>query len=278
MSVIAYDRPVKDLIAALSATGHVTHTAYRKTSVTLHHNGARLSHEGVLAVWQTREASTQFDADGAGAIAQFVNVNEYAWSCGNTEGNMRSIHIEMANSALAPGWTVGEATWKSAARLAGWLFAKVIGVRPDASNFFVHSHWFATSCAGPYIASLWSLIMAAAQASYDNFKGVVPSTTTTTEAVPDMDANQAAQLANIENLVNWAFSDGSKTPFSDRGEITHRLRSIDANTVNARMDPAVFAAAVVKAMPAAVTTGTMAANPAELEAIVRKVFADAGTP
>lgn len=173
-ATIAYDRPVKNLIDQLSATGHVTHTAYRKTSVTLHHNGGRLSHEDVLRVWQVRPASAHFDADGAGAIAEFVKVNEYAWAAGNTQGNISSIHIEMQNATTAPGWTVSPTTWKAAARLAGWLFAKVIGVRPNGGNFFVHSHWCSTACAGPYITSVWSPIMAEAQAAYDYFKGVVP--------------------------------------------------------------------------------------------------------
>lgn len=174
MTTIAYDMPIKDLVAQLSATGHVTHTEYKKTSVTLHHNGGRLSHEGVLNVWRTREASAQFDADGVGAIAQFVKVNEYAWAAGNTQGNMSSIHIEMANSTLAPSWGVAEVTWRSAARLAGWLFAKVIGVRPNSSNFFVHSHWYSTECAGPYINSAWNQVMIWCQRAYDYFKGSHP--------------------------------------------------------------------------------------------------------
>jgi peptidoglycan hydrolase-like protein with peptidoglycan-binding domain len=174
MTTIAYDQPVKDLIAQLDATYHVTHTAYRKTSVTLHHNGGRLSHEGVLDVWRTREASAHFDSDLSGAIAQFVRVNEYAWAVGDTEGNMSSISIEMADSTLAPSWIVADATWKSAARLAGWLFARVIGARPSSSNFFVHSHWSSTDCAGPYIRSIWNSIMATTQVAYDFFTGSHP--------------------------------------------------------------------------------------------------------
>lgn len=170
MTVIAYDKPVKDLIAQLNATGHVTHNAYRKTSVTLHHNGGRLSHEGVLSVWKSRPASAHFDVDAAGAIAQYVKINEYAWATGNTFGNMSSISIEMANATLGPNWTVAPATWNSAARLAGWVFAKVFGVRPDSSNFFVHHHWSSTACAGPYIDAVMPSIMAEAQGAYDFFK------------------------------------------------------------------------------------------------------------
>src|SRR4051794_21757579 len=130
MTTIAYDKPVQDFIAGLDATGHVTHTAYRKTSVTFHHNGGRLSLQGCLDVWKTRPASALFDVDGQGRLGQYVRVNEYAWATGNTEGNKSSISIEMANATTAPDWTVAEVTWKEAARLAGWLFARVIGVAP----------------------------------------------------------------------------------------------------------------------------------------------------
>lgn len=169
MTTINYDQPVKDLIAEHNKSGHVTHKSYKKKSVTLHHNGGRLSHEGILNVWKTRPASAHFDCDKNGKVAQYVKVNEYAWAAGNTQGNIESIHIEMANETLAPEWRVAEATWKSAARLAGWLFAKVIKARPSNSNFFVHNHWKATICAGPHIKKVWPKIMAEAQRAYDEF-------------------------------------------------------------------------------------------------------------
>lgn len=167
---IAYDKHVENFIDQLSATGHVTHTAYKKTSVTLHHNGGRLSHQGVLNVWKTRPASAHFDVDASGAVAQYVKVNEYAWAVGNKAGNQSTISIEMADATLAPGWTVADATWKGAARLAGWLFYKVVGARPTKSNFFYHHHWSATACAGPYMDKIYDKVLSAAQSSYDAFK------------------------------------------------------------------------------------------------------------
>lgn len=169
MSTINYDKHVTDLIDELSDTGHVTHRSYKKTSVTLHHNAGRLSHQGVLNVWKTRPASAHFDIDRNGSVAQYVKVNEYAWAVGNTEGNMRSISIEMANSKLSPSWEVGEETWRSAARLAGWLFAKVIGKRPSKDNFFYHHHWYQTSCAGPFMDKIYTDVLNEAQSSYDYF-------------------------------------------------------------------------------------------------------------
>lgn len=170
-AVIQYDRPVKNLIDALSRTGHVTHTAYKKTSVTFHHNAGRLSHEGVLNVWKTRPASAHFDIDGKGAACQYVKVNEYAWAAGDGEGNRKSIHIEMANSAVGGDWPVAPITWKAAARLAGWLFAKVIGHAPTKENVFFHSRWRNTACAGPYMKSVYNKLLSEVQKAYAYFKG-----------------------------------------------------------------------------------------------------------
>lgn len=169
--VANYDKGVKNLIGGLNATGHVTHTKFRKDIVTVHHNGGRLSHEGVLNVWKTRPASAHFDVDAAGNVAQYVEMNEYAWACGNTEGNQRSISIEMCNSATSGNWPVSETTWRSAARLAGWIHAKVFGFRPTAASIVPHHHWKATTCAGPYMDGQFNNFIAVAQQAFDFFKG-----------------------------------------------------------------------------------------------------------
>jgi hypothetical protein len=173
MTTIAYDQHIEDFIAGLDATKHVTHTAYRKSSVTFHHNGGRLSLQGILDVWKTREASAHFQSDGEGRLGQYVRVNEYAWATGNTQGNKESISIEMADATLAPDYVIAEATWKSAARLAGWLFARVIGERPSRANVFVHHHWKSTTCAGPYIDKIFDRLLGDVIASYEYFSGQV---------------------------------------------------------------------------------------------------------
>jgi hypothetical protein len=147
--------------------------AYTKKSITWHHNGARLSLQGILDVWKTREASAHFDVDAYGALGQYVRVNEYAWAVGNTIGNQESISIEMCNATLSPDWTVAEVTWREAARVAGFLHAKVIGTRPDRSSCHVHHDWKATLCAGPYIDSILNTMIADAQTSYDYFSTAV---------------------------------------------------------------------------------------------------------
>jgi len=202
MAVIAYDQPVKDLIAGLNATGHVTHTTHRKTKVTLHHNAAKLSHEGVLEVWKTRPASAQFDVDANGGVAQYVIVNEYAWACGTTPGNEQSISIEMCNLSLSPNWDVSETTWKSAARLSGWLFARVIGARPDSNSLVMHKYWKATECAGPHISNIYNQVLTETQKQYDYFAHGIPLENdmqpTDQSYTPKLDAN-----GNVVGYYTW---------------------------------------------------------------------------
>ena len=169
MATIAYDLAVSDFIAALSATNHVTHTRYKKTSVTFHHNGGNLTHAGVLSVWKTRPASAHFDVDAHGRVAQYVDVREYAWAVGNRGGNESTISIEMANSTFAPKWEVAEDTWKSAARLAGWLFAHEIKEAPTKNNVHYHHDWSSTECPGPYMDKIRTKLLGEIQKWYAHF-------------------------------------------------------------------------------------------------------------
>jgi hypothetical protein len=169
MTTIAYDRPVRDLIAGLSATGHVNHQSYTKTMVTIHHNAGVLSHDDVLNAWKTREASAHFDVDRNGAVAQYVDAHEYAWACGDTYGNQTSISIEMSNSTAGGDWPVSETTWREAARLAGWLFAHVIKARPDSKTLVPHHYWYSTACPGRYMDGVFGQLISLAQQAYDSF-------------------------------------------------------------------------------------------------------------
>jgi hypothetical protein len=172
MTTINYDLPIEDLVDALSATGHVTHESFAKTSVTFHHNGGvGNSHEDVLNTWKSRPASAHFDVDTSGMIAQYVKVDEFAWATGNNEGNQHSISIEMADFTGDPNWEISDVTWKAAARLAAWLFVHHIGVRPDFSNVFPHQHWVSTDCPGPWVMHNFSSIVGEVQAQYDHFLG-----------------------------------------------------------------------------------------------------------
>jgi len=195
VTTIAYDKPIADFVDALSATGHVTHSKYKKTSVTFHHNGGRLSLQGILDVWKVRPASAHFQSDIAGRIGQYVHVNEYAWATGNTYGNCYSISIEMADATLAPEWKVAEVTWRSAARLAGWLFANVIKAAPSKANVFVHHHWKSTDCAGPYIDSIFNDLLEEVEVWYKYFTRQTPPPTT--------DTNEELSVSDVQSILDY---------------------------------------------------------------------------
>lgn len=207
-TVSGYDKPIADFVNALSATGHVTHVKYKKKSVTLHHNGGRLSLQGILNVWKVRPASAHFQSNATGQLGQYVHVQEYAWAVGNTVGNQESISIEMANQLLAPTWKVADVTWQSAARLAGWLFANVIDGRPapSKSNFFYHHHWKPTECAGPYMDSIYDKVLAEAQKWYEHFRhpAPAPAPRPTTPAKPPVRKTNSQIAAEV-----WAGKWGS---------------------------------------------------------------------
>lgn len=214
-ATIGYDRHIVNLIDELSRTGHVTHNKYKKKSVTLHHNGGvRFSHQTILNIWRTRPASAHFDVDANGDPAQYVEAHEYAWAVGNTQGNCETISIEMANISASPQWAVAEVTWRSAARLAGWLFAHVIEARPTRNNFFYHHHWSQTACAGPYMDKIYDQVLAAAQAAYDHFHGASPA-----PAVPTASTSPVRSIQRALELDD----DGKWGPATD-----HRARLMRA--------------------------------------------------
>lgn len=204
---IKYDKPVANFIAGLDATGHVTHRSYNKKSVTFHHNGGRLSLQGILEVWKTRPASAHFQVDGGGRVGQYVGVYEYAWATGNTTGNIESISIEMADKTLAPKWEVDPITWRSAARLAGWLFANVIKAAPTRSNVFVHHHWKSTDCAGPYIDRIFNDLLEEVQTWYKLF--TAPKTVPTPTNTDDWEAIMA--LFNTRAEFEESVAKGTET-------------------------------------------------------------------
>lgn len=234
-ATINYDHSVKNLIDELSATGHVSHRAYKKKSVTFHHNAGRLSHEGVLAVWQKRPASAHFDVDGTGSVCQYVKVNEYAWAVGDMQGNQETISIEMANSAIGGSWPVSPTTWKAAARLAGWLFAKVIGARPSKANVFFHHHWYPTTCAGSYMDSVSDELLAEVVKAYEYFKSA-------TAAPRPAQPNRAPRKSNTQLAAEvWAGKWGSGAD---------RMRRLKAAGYNADAIQALVNRGVGKSGPA----------------------------
>jgi hypothetical protein len=59
----------------------------------------------------------------------------------------------------------------SGTRLAGWLFARVIGERPTRQTVHYHHDWKSTVCAGPYMDKLREQVFLEVEAAYNEFAG-----------------------------------------------------------------------------------------------------------
>ena len=151
------------------------------TKIVLHHNGGALTTEQCYQVWQTREASAHYQVEITGRIGQLVNDSDTAWHAGNQDANQTSIGIEHANNALAPNWTVSDATLDAGAHLVAALCRYYNLGRPAwGQNVFGHKNFYATDCPGALAGTQNAAYMARASYYYDNLTGGTPSDTTAT--------------------------------------------------------------------------------------------------
>lgn len=207
VETIKYDLPIRNLIEDVNAAGHVTHKKCKKTSVTLHGNGANLTLEGAVSTWRSRGVSAQFDIDISGNIAQGVVVDEYSWSVGPHVGNETSIHIDLANRTGSPRFEFTEVTLRAAARLIGWLFVHVIDDHPSRDNVLMHDYWSRVNCPGPFLVSIFDEFLGEIQGWYENYRAEqrVPVTfdqrTETTEVVEQINGIQ--KLLGIDVTGEW---------------------------------------------------------------------------
>jgi hypothetical protein len=96
--------------------------------------------------------------------------------------------------------------------------------------------------------------------------------------VVDMTPAESAQLAQVYTMLSgldFAFNNGSGTPYSVRGEITSRLRTIDGHTIAQPVTAVDVATAVVAKIPPTTLTLTAANIDAFATAVAAKVSAGA---
>lgn len=132
----------------------------------LHYNAGDLTVEDCYQIWQSREASAQYQVCSDGTVGQLVNDWDTAWHAGDWDANCRSIGIEHANQ----GDSITDACLESGAHLVAAIH-KTYGLgRPEwGVNVFPHSHFAATQCPGPLRegTTYHNRYMARAQQWYD---------------------------------------------------------------------------------------------------------------
>lgn len=162
-------------------TKHITSPRRSKVAfIVAHHmtvlgDGKGKANDACYSIWQTREASAHYGVDGS-HVMQFVWDNNAAWATANTTGNHAGISIEHANSTIGPKWEISETTWKTGAKLAAYLHVTHKLGRPVAGTTLRrHSDFFATSCPGPFMASIWNKYVKEAQRVYDSITKPTPT-------------------------------------------------------------------------------------------------------
>ena len=130
-------------------------------------NGKGKALDACWNVWQKRPASAHYGVDG-NYVRQFVWDRDYAWATGSWNGNSKSISIEHANISVGPSWSVAEDTWKTGAKLTGYIhYVHRLG-RPSPKTVLKHSSWKSTACPGPFMDSIFKKYINEAAAHYDN--------------------------------------------------------------------------------------------------------------
>ncbi|GAA2183361.1 hypothetical protein GCM10009785_26620 [Brooklawnia cerclae] len=217
------------LIADVDKIIGVHYTAGREgkaiSKIVLHHNAGTLTVDQCYDVWQTREASAHYQVETSGRIGQLVNDVDTAWHAGDWATNLTSIGIEHANNALAPGWTISEATLDNGAHLVAALCRHYGLGRPAwGINVFPHSRFSSTSCPGAIAGAQNTAYMARAQAYYDG-------TQTTTQEDDDMDAETKTWIKETRDRVlglgvQRYGADGSPNRVLDTGDGEYILNAI----------------------------------------------------
>lgn len=115
--------------------------------VTRHHMAANWNLARCVALWNTSQTSAHYTINGTGGVGQAVYDSNTAWSNGYPATNQVSISIEHANSALAPAWTISDATIIAGARWAAALCLYYKLGRPVfGKNIRDHKEFNSTSC------------------------------------------------------------------------------------------------------------------------------------
>lgn len=130
----------------------------RVCKITPHHMAGNLTIEGCGAVFQTREASSNYGIGSDGRIACYVDEDCGAWTSSSFWNDNQAVTIEVANTSqgVSDGtWAVSDAAWASLVELCADIcrrhgFRLVYTGGTDGS-LTEHLMYSATACPGPFL-------------------------------------------------------------------------------------------------------------------------------
>lgn len=139
--------------------------------VGIHYNYGDLTVEDCYNVWQTREASAQYQVESSGRTGQLVWDKDTAWALGNFDKNQRSINIEHANK---PDGSFTEACLDAGAHLVAAICKAYNLGRPQWDvNVIPHKAISPTSCPGELYGRYKDIYIQKAQHWYDVMTGAI---------------------------------------------------------------------------------------------------------
>lgn len=137
------------------------------TEITIHHMAGVLSAKrcGMLFQAVGRKGSSHYGIGNDGAIAQYVDEKDTAWTNGNWESNNRAVTIEVSNSVAGGDWNVSDAALNSLIKLVADIAKRNgLGKLVKGKNLTWHSMYSATACPGKYLLSKMDYIAEKANA------------------------------------------------------------------------------------------------------------------
>lgn len=131
----------------------------RKVEAIVLHHMATTNFSIVPSIWKTRQASAHYGIKD-NSIKAYVDENNTAWAVGDWLWNTKTISIELCNSGGAPSWKVSDKTIASCIKLCAEI-AKRRGWKKlvRGKNIYMHQHFQATACPGPYVKSKFAYII-----------------------------------------------------------------------------------------------------------------------
>lgn len=142
----------------IPAANHYGRRTTKVCKITPHHMAGNLTIEGCGAVFQTRQASSNYGIGSDGRIACYVDEDCGAWTSSSYWNDNQAITIEVANSSqgVADGtWAVTDAAWRSLVDLCVDVCQRY-GFRLNytggtGGSLTEHRMFDATACPGAYL-------------------------------------------------------------------------------------------------------------------------------
>ena len=144
------------------------------SKITVHHMAGVMSATQCGALWQRkgRKGSSHYGIGNDGAIGNYVDENNIAWTDSNWKSNCTSVTIETSNNVRGGDWTVSDAALNSLIKLCADIAKRNgLGTLVPGKNLTWHSMYTSTTCPGNYLRSKMQYI--ADEANKINNRSVV---------------------------------------------------------------------------------------------------------